>query len=56
LRFEILDMLEMQNIVKKGTGSIVRTNNLYEYSRELIINSRQLVYNTANFAMVETAQ
>jgi len=54
LCFEVLDMLEMQNIVKKETESIVETNNLYEYSRDLILNSRRLVYQTANFAMVET--
>jgi len=54
LCFKILDMSKMQNIVKKETESIVETNNLYEYSRDLILNSRRLVYHTANFAMVET--
>jgi predicted nuclease of restriction endonuclease-like (RecB) superfamily len=33
---------------------IAATNNLYEFSKELILNSRKLVYQTANFAMVET--
>ena len=32
----------------------VDNNNLYEFSRNLIINSRKIVYQTANFAMVET--
>ena len=33
---------------------IVEKSTLYEFSRELILNSRKLVYQTANFAMVET--
>jgi predicted nuclease of restriction endonuclease-like (RecB) superfamily len=33
---------------------IIENNNLYEFSRELIINSRKTVYQTANFQMVET--
>ena len=44
-------MSKIQNTEKI---SIVETNNLYEFSRELILNSRKLVYHTANFAMVET--
>ena len=47
-------MSKTQNIVKKGAGSIVESNNLYEFSRNLILDSRKLVYQTANFAMVET--
>ena len=47
-------MSQMQNIVKKEIESIVENNNLYEFSRELILNSRKFVYQTANFAMVET--
>ena len=43
-----------QNIVKKETESIVESSSLYEFSRDLILNSRKLVYQTANFAMVET--
>jgi len=34
--------------------TIIESSNLYEFSRDLIINSRKLVYQTANFAMVET--
>ena len=41
--------------MKRETGSIVvDDSNLYEFSRELIINSRKIVYQTANFQMVET--
>jgi len=47
-------MSKMQNIVKEEIEIIVETNNLYEFSRNLILNSRKLVYQTANFAMVET--
>jgi len=47
-------MSKTQNIVKKETGSIVENSNLYEFSRTLILNSRKFVYQTANFAMVET--
>jgi len=32
----------------------VKNSNLYEFSRDLILNSRELVYHTANFIMVET--
>ena len=32
----------------------VKNNGLYEFSRDLIIRSRQIVYQTANFLMVET--
>jgi len=32
----------------------VESYNLYEFSRDLILNSRKLVYQAANFAMVET--
>ena len=34
--------------------NIVESSNLYEFSKDLILNSRRLVYQTANFAMVET--
>ena len=47
-------MSKMQNTVKKEIESIVEINNLYEFSRDLILNSRKLVYQTANFAMVKT--
>ena len=47
-------MAKTQNIVKKETGNIVENSNLYEFTRNLILNSRKLVYQTANFAMVET--
>ena len=43
-------MSEIQKIEKR----VVETSNLYEFSRELILNTRKLVYHTANFAMVET--
>ncbi|MCL1911625.1 MAG: PDDEXK nuclease domain-containing protein [Leptospirales bacterium] len=39
----------MPDITKKDLGS-----NLYAFSRNLIINSRETVYQTANFSMVET--
>jgi predicted nuclease of restriction endonuclease-like (RecB) superfamily len=44
-------MSEIQNTEKE---TFPETNHLYEFSRELILNSRKLVYQTANFAMVET--
>ena len=45
----------MPDIVKKEIETIaVDNNNLYEFSRNLIINSRKIVYQTANFIMVET--
>ena len=45
----------MPNITKKNTDSIVvDSNNLYKFSKELILNSRKTVYQIANFAMVET--
>jgi len=47
-------MSSSQNIVKKETENIVESSKLYEFSRDLILNSRKLVYQTANFAMVET--
>ena len=47
-------MSQIRNITKTEIENIVETSNLYEYSRDLIINSRKLVYQTANFAMVET--
>ena len=47
-------MSENQNVVKKNMESIVENNNLYEFSRDLILNSRKFVYQTANFVMVET--
>jgi len=47
-------MSNSRNIVKKETENIVESSNLYEFSRYLILNSRKLVYQTANFAMVET--
>jgi len=54
LHFRICNMSETQNIVKKETESIVENSSLYEFSRDLILNSRKFVYQTANFAMVET--
>ena len=44
----------MTDIVKKEIEIVVDNNNLYEFSRNLIINSRKVVYQAANFAMVET--
>ena len=44
----------MQEIQKINESDLVCGNNLYEFSRSLIINSRRLVYQAANFAMVET--
>lgn len=46
-------MSKGKKIAKKGMESLV-DNNLYEFSRELILKSRKLVYQTANVAMVET--
>lgn len=34
--------------------NIENSNNLYQFSRELILNARQKVYQVANFTMVET--
>jgi predicted nuclease of restriction endonuclease-like (RecB) superfamily len=47
-------MSKTQNIVNKEMGNIVENSNLYGYYKDLILNSRKLVYQTANFAMVET--
>ena len=38
----------------KTDKTLVKNSNLYEFSRELIINSRKTVYQVANFQMVET--
>ena len=38
----------------KEIENIIESNNLYEFSRDLILNSRKLVYQTANSAIVET--
>jgi predicted nuclease of restriction endonuclease-like (RecB) superfamily len=45
-------MSEIEN--SNNTDLAVDTANIYEFSRDLIIQSRKLVYQTANFAMVET--
>ena len=37
-----------------NTNSILKNSALYEFSRDLIINSRKAVYHVANFQMVET--
>jgi len=34
--------------------TVIDSDNLYEFSRNLIINSHKIVYQTANFIMVET--
>ena len=45
----------MSNTLSQEKESIiVSDNNLYNFSRSLIINSRKVVYQAANFAMVET--
>jgi hypothetical protein len=45
----------MSDMIKKDIETIiVEDNNLYEFSRNLIISSRKIVYQTANFQMVET--
>ncbi|MDR1880776.1 MAG: DUF1016 N-terminal domain-containing protein, partial [Tannerellaceae bacterium] len=45
----------MSDIIKKDIEPIIaEDNNLYEFSRNLIISSRKIVYQTANFQMVET--
>ena len=49
-----MNMPKTKKIVKQGTESIVESSSLYEFSKNLILNSRKLVYQTANFAMVET--
>ena len=42
-------------MIKKQTeNTLVNNSNLYEFSRNLILSSRKLVYHTANFVMVET--
>jgi predicted nuclease of restriction endonuclease-like (RecB) superfamily len=40
--------------VKTELHPAVESGTLYEFSRDLILKSRKLVYQTANFAMVET--
>lgn len=48
-------IINMSDITKNEHNSnAIENSNLYEFSRELILNSRKLVYQTANFAMVET--
>jgi len=47
-------MPDLQNIEHKWEIENVENSNLYEFSRNLISNSRKLAYHTANFAMVET--
>jgi len=45
----------MSDIIKKEIEDfVVENSKLYEFSRNLIINSRKTVYQAANFAMVET--
>jgi hypothetical protein len=39
---------------KLNKESIVESSSLYEFSRDLIINAQKFVYQTANFALVET--
>ena len=34
--------------------NLAYNSNLYQFSRELILNARQKVYQTAHFTMVET--
>jgi len=48
------NMSNLQNMKHKEEIANVENSSLYEFSRDLIINSRKLVYHTANFAMVET--
>jgi predicted nuclease of restriction endonuclease-like (RecB) superfamily len=40
-------------IISNEIEVIVESNRLYEFSRDLILNSRKFVYMTANFTMVE---
>jgi len=47
-------MSDLQNIEHMREIANVENSNLYEFSRDLIINSRKLVYHTANLTMVET--
>ena len=47
-------MSDLQSIEHMGEIANVENSNLYKFSRNLIINSRKLVYHTANFTMVET--
>jgi len=47
-------MFDLQNIEYNEDIADFENSNLYEFSRNLIINSRKLVYHTANFSMVET--
>ncbi|GHV34977.1 hypothetical protein FACS1894178_3570 [Bacteroidia bacterium] len=51
--FNYHKMKDLQNITNKE-DSIIDNSNLYDYSRNLILNSRKLVYHAANYAMVET--
>jgi len=45
----------MSNTLSKVTETTVfNDSNLYEFSRNLILDSRRIVYQVANFAMVET--
>lgn len=46
--------MNRQDIKEHIESVTIESNNLYEYSRELILNSRKFVYQAANFAMVET--
>ncbi|MDR2814853.1 MAG: PDDEXK nuclease domain-containing protein [Prevotellaceae bacterium] len=44
----------MSDAIKNNIKNLAVESNLYEFSRELIINSHKIVYQTANFQMVET--
>jgi predicted nuclease of restriction endonuclease-like (RecB) superfamily len=46
--------LIMSDAIKNNIKNLAVESNLYEFSRELIINSHKIVYQTANFQMVET--
>jgi hypothetical protein len=43
----------MSSIEEKNITSASNNNQLYEFSRELIVNARKIVYQVSNFTMVE---
>ena len=47
------DLLKTEKDVEKNDSLIPGNNDLYVFSRELIVNARKQAYHIANFVMVE---
>jgi hypothetical protein len=44
----------MEKIIENEHGIVPDNNDLYVFSRDIIVNARKLAYHTVNFVMVET--